>query len=228
MTQAIIDALRRYCESPPDDLVAHFAADRLPADSALSINFLPLAQAIEYTAGVQGHAVLGEPFGLIVLEDANNSDPYCYVTKGPVRGAVLHLRHDDDPVVAFSSLERFLAAIDQAIADGTWIEDLARGNVRDEIDRAAVAEHVARLVDDGLVEEICVLVPLLESDVPLMTALSQHPDFYVREAVAEHIALFPGTDLLPIVQALAVDRHSQVARPGRRALSAVNRAIWNP
>ena len=230
MTQAIIEALAPYCPSPPDDLVRHFAATDRPAAPALSINVLGLPQAVEYTGGIQQHAILGEPFGLIALEDANNSNPYCYITKGPARGSVMYLCHDGDSGIAFASLDDFRTAIDAAIRTDTDIYDLNHDRDLSALDRDSIASHVRQLlVNDGLTEEICVLIPLIQtSNLELMTALASHSDFFVRESVAVHITESPSVDLLPIAQSLATDQHAQVARPGKRALSAVNRVIHNP
>jgi hypothetical protein len=229
MPQSIIDALAPFCPSPPDDLVAHFAAEQMPDEPSLSIHILPLVQALEYTNGIQHNAILGEPFGLIALEDANNSNPYCYVTKGPTRGCVMYLCHDGDSGIVFSSLDDFVTAIHNAIQTHTDIYDLPQDETLAALDRAAISEYVTTLVaNDGLTEEICVLIPLIPTaNVGLIAALARHPDFYVREAIAEHIANSPNLKLLRIAKALSADQHAQVARPGQRALAAVNRAIHN-
>jgi hypothetical protein len=229
MTQAILDALRPYCESPPDDLVSHFAGDCFPNDPELSINILSLPSAINYTAGIHRHAILGAPFGLIALEDANNSNPYCYVTKGPTAGSVMYLCHDGDSRIAFSSLRGFMAAIDTAIANRTRIDDLPRDPALAGLDRSDIVAHVARLAEgNGAIEEICVLVPLLSTtEAGLVNVLSQHPDFFVREVVAHLLVAYPNIDLFVAAERLAADPHPQVARPGKRALSAVNRMKWN-
>ena len=229
MTQPILDALRPYCEVPPDDLVGHFAGDHFPTDLELSINILRLPSAIEYTAGIHRHTILGVPFGLVALEDANNSNPYCYVTKGPTRGSVMYLCHDGDSRIAFSSLRDFMAAIETAITNRTWIDDLPRDETLAGLDRIAIVGHATRLAEaDGAAEEICVLVPLIPTtEVGLMNILSQHTDFFVREAVAERLAANPNVALLAAAERLAADQHPQVARPGKRALSAVNRVKWN-
>ena len=159
---------------------------------------------------------------MIALDDADNSNPYCYVTKGPVRGAILYLCHDGESGVAFASLHDFLAASDSAIANGTWLDDIPHDDTLAGLDRKAVGDHVRGILgDEERVEELCVLLPLLDTtDVALMTALS---DFFVREALAVMLVSHPNSNLQAICEQLACDRHPQVAGPGMRALAAVNR-----
>ena len=229
MTQSIIDALTPFCESPPDDLVAHFAGSQMPCEPSLMIRILSFEEALEYTDGIQQSSILGKPFGLIALDDAENSNPYCYVTNGPTRGSIMSLCHDEEPAIAFSSLKDFVAAIENAIEADVDIDDLPHDDTLTALDRTAISKYVSRLLlEDGLCEEICVLVDLIPtSDIDLATALAQHPDFYVREALAIRIAKSPNADLVEVATKLSVDDHPQVAEPGKRALSAVKRAIHN-
>jgi len=56
-----------------------------------------------------------------------------------------------------------------------------------------------------------------------LPAVSAHASFYVREAAARLLAEHPHAELAGVAEALAHDRHPQVARSGMMALSAVKR-----
>ena len=227
MQRGVVEKMEQFCDAPPDDLVAHFSGDYFPNDRELAINILRLDEALKYTEGIQEHAVLGRPFGLIALDDANNSNPFCYITKGPTRGSILYLCHDGESRITFSSLRDFIAAIEVAIAERTWIEELRPDATLSALDSDAVAEYVARLLENGdHTEEICVLIPLLNtSKLKLMESLAKHHDFFIREGVAHQIAANPNVALLDFCNLLATDKHPQVARPGQQALAAVKRLI---
>lgn len=226
MAQAIIDTLTPYCTAPPPDLVEHFAKATYPVDRELAINILPLAAALKYTSGIRSVAILGTPFGLIALEDGNNSNPYCYITNGPTRGAIMHLCHGGESGVAFASLADFLTAINDAIGTRTYIEDLKPDQQLSALNRESITQYVAGIAgSDDDVEELCVLIPLISTtEVDLVARIAGHPDFFAREAVARHIAKHPIEALQPVAKQLAEDPHPQVAGPGKRALSAINRA----
>ena len=226
MSHTVVHALRPYCESPPDDLISHFIGDHFPVDPDLAINILRFPSAIEYTAGIHRSAILGPPLGLIALEDGNNSNPFCYITKGPVRGSILHLCHDDDAVIAYSSLHDFLAVIDSAIVNRVWINDVKFDEALDGLDRAGVADYLMDLGDDDeAVAEICTLLPLVPTnELQLIEKLSRYVDFFVREATANAVIASPHPALSAIAKRLASDAHPQVARQGQLAVSVVNRA----
>src|SRR4051812_18459367 len=103
MTSDVRSALAACVTEPPDDLVAMYSR-HLPADPKLDIKILELADAIKQTQGIHDYVLIGKSMGLFVLDDANDSNPYCYVTRGPARGCILHLYHDGDPAIEYSSL----------------------------------------------------------------------------------------------------------------------------
>ena len=222
MNSAIVGRLRLYCDNPPADLVSHFAATSLPNAPDLFINLLNLDDSLAYTAGIQD-TFIGEPLGLVVLDDANNSNPFCYVTRGAARGLILHLKHDDASAFAFSSLSRFLDAINNAIETHKTIDDLVFDSNFTSVGQSElVADLQNQCEHDGVAEVICVMMTLLhELPTALVDSLAAHDDFYVRESLAEFIALNPRVDLLPTATMLVGDPHAQVARPGQRALDAI-------
>lgn len=222
MNSDIVGRLQPYCDDPPGDLVSHFAATSLPNAPDLFINLLKLDDSLDYTAGIQD-TFIGEPLGLVVLDDANNSNPFCYVTRGPARGLILHLKHDDASAFAFSSMSRFLHAIGNAIETRKTIDGLVFDTNFASVGQSELSAYLGNQCEhDGIAEVICVMITLLhEPPKALVDLLVAHDDFYVRESLAEFIALNPRETLLPTATMLAGDPHAQVARPGERALDAI-------
>lgn len=71
-------------DAPAELLVFLDQAASLQSET-LGIAMLGRAACREYSRAVRGTA-LGEALGLVALEDANNSLPYCYVVRGPSAG----------------------------------------------------------------------------------------------------------------------------------------------
>ena len=222
MNSGIVGRLQPYCDDPPDDLVSHFAATSFPNAPNLFINLLNLDASLDYTAGIQD-TFIGEPLALVVLDDANNSNPFCYVTRGPARGLILHLKHNDASVFAFSSLNRFLDAISNAIETHQTIDGLVFDTDFPSVGQSKLAAYLQNQCEhDGIAEVICVMITLLhEPPTTLVDSLAAHDDFYVRESLADFIVLNPRETLLPAATILSGDPHEQVARPGKRALDAI-------
>jgi hypothetical protein len=222
MNSDIVGRLHPYCDDPPDDLVSHFAASSLPNAPNLFINLLNLDDSLDYTSGIQD-TFIGEPLGLVVLDDANNSNPFCYVTRGPARGLILHLKHDDASAFAFSSLSRFLDAIGNAIETHLTIDGLVFDTDFPSVAQPELAAYLQNQSEhDGVAEVICIMITLLHEPRPaLADSLAAHDDFYVRESLADFIALNPSETLLSAATMLSSDSHAQVARPGKRALDVI-------
>ena len=123
MNSNVVGKLQPYYDDPPDELVSHFATPPLLHAPDLFINLLNLDDSLAYTDGIQ-HTFISKSLGLFVLDDANNSNPFCYVTRGPARGLILQLKHDDASAFAFSSLSSFLGAIADAIETRKTIDSL--------------------------------------------------------------------------------------------------------
>jgi hypothetical protein len=111
MTNDIRNVLATCVADPPDDLVALYSSP-LPANPELGIKILALGDAIKYSRAIHERTLLGKSMGLFVLDDANDSNPFCYVTRGPAKSCILHLYHDGDTAIEYSSLAAFLTALE--------------------------------------------------------------------------------------------------------------------
>jgi len=230
MTNHIWTALATCVTDPPDDLVALYSS-ALPANQRLGIKILELPDAIKYTRAIQERTLLGNPMGLFALDDANDSNPFCYITRGPARGCILHLYHDGDTAVEYPSLSAFLNALKTAVENQLQIDHLPGKDFRPIVDQELLCNHIARLIQSDTDEaecELTVLARLLDTArVDSVWSLAQHSSFFVREAAAQLIASHPNAHLIGVAEILANDRHPQVARPGKTALSAVKRVAWS-
>lgn len=208
--------------SAPPDLVAFYESGELPSYPDSRIHLLPFGEARAYTLDMQGVPVF-ERLGLWALDDANDSNPYAFVSKGPCAGMVMHVSHDGDARVAFANLATFLAALGAAGDNGQDIDDLAHDQLRLALD--AEIENLAR---EDSEDAIFLISTYLPSSAPLgevaRDALLVHEDFFVREALAGHLARHPRAQDAASAQKLATDAHPQVAAAGKKAVGALRRA----
>lgn len=221
-----------------DDPLADAPAELLAfLDQAASLHSEPLGIAVlgrdacrEYSRAVRGSA-LGEALGLVALEDANNSMPYCYVVRGPSAGMVLQFNRLDGQSLRYPSLAAFAAALRTALAEGTHIDDLAPAAIPPS---ARQAEVVARLLgalapraDQDAYADAAALVellPLLHPDnLQVLEALAADSDFYIREYVALFLKRHARPEYEAMARRLAEDRYGQVARPAAEAAKAIRR-----
>lgn len=70
--------------------------------------FGPLAPetALRATEELWARSTLAESMGLVVLNDTEDSNQYCVVTRGPAAGAVVFVPHDDGPSFELHDIDR--------------------------------------------------------------------------------------------------------------------------
>lgn len=74
----------------------------------MRFRIIPLDEVLAYK-----HFVTCE-LGYFPFTDENDSNPYCVCCKGPLRGWVVHMMHDNESQIVFRSLSNFLAVISRA------------------------------------------------------------------------------------------------------------------
>jgi hypothetical protein len=208
------------------DVVASFLLEvealRTPE---LGINPLSPEEASQRSDGMAETSTFGELLGLIVLDDANDSNPYCYISRGLGAGMVLHHEHDGTIGIRFPDLASFGEALRNAVARGDDIHELHHPPCTQHSDQAALrAELSARLArgDDDAEPFARVFLPLLDpADVETLELAAAARDFAIRESAAEMMASHPLPEHLPLAARLAIDRYPQVRTPARRALVAL-------
>jgi len=200
----------------PENLVSHFETGHFLSRPESRIHCMPLPQALEYTSHVLALPV-GDHFGLFALHDGQDSNPHCYVSKGPCSGSIFHLMHDGDCRITHRSLESFLTALN-ALSDHESIDDLKE-------DTDLFFDTIPTI--QGLLsrdEDIDILLPVylpVTKSIPgdLKHQLATSRDFYVREAIASWLNLRGTREDLPLAELLAADNYGQVARPAKLAVS---------
>jgi hypothetical protein len=207
--------------SAPEDLLAFYQAGIFPVYPDSRINCLPFDAARDYTQKMRGISAV-DRLGLWVLDDANDSNPFAYISRGPCTGMIIHFSHDPEPEIAFSSLSQFLVAMHDTGARGLDIDEIAKESISVSLDKA-IRGLAAEGTDDATF--------LLTTYLPITAALQKetkdclvsHDDFFVREALAVFLAKSPSVEDVTIAEQLATDKHPQVARAGKTAVVATKR-----
>lgn len=189
-------------------------------ESMLRINVLDEQECTVATDQLQGIST-AERLGLIVLDDANDSNPYCYITRGIAAGMVVHFNHDPEPTIEFASLsefEHFLRGL--KLEHKELGEDLLQAPAHPKQEALAQAILELALLEDDEDAEflICLYLPLLRGRHPnVLEEIATHPSFLVREALANACggARLPGSEI--ILQKLMADAHIQVRNAAGRA-----------
>jgi len=191
-------------------------------------NFKPLSAiaSAAYAAALQERA-LGVELGLIPLIDANDSNPFCYVSRGIARGMVVQFFHDDAPVFCFSSLDSFRLALLRIENSDLHIDEISREKDISHPNQltliASFGEYADRNDDEAHFTQ-CLLLQLLSEVAPeLLNRLGGSEDFCVRECVAFYIGEHPSREYLEIAARLASDTNSQVAIAGAAAVKSLAR-----
>lgn len=210
----------------PYDLVQYYEAGDFPSFPESRVNCLSFEAAAKYTFQIAGIPT-GHRMGLWVLDDANDSNPFCYISKGPCMGAIIRFSHDPEPEIYFPKLNPFLAALTALGISGADIDELKKAKHMG----FALSQRLAELCGEDTEDSvflICTYLPVCaDLGEDTKKALSVHEDFFVREAFAAYLTEHPSVDDLAFAEVLASDKHPQVARPGAAARSAINRIKWS-
>ena len=110
-------------EAPQE--VLHFLSrsEKLNSSKEVMINILSIDESFEYSKALRSikHA---EYLGLIALNDAQDSNPYCYISQSVTTGMIIHFSHDPEPRIKFSSLDDFENALNLLKDVGHHIDDM--------------------------------------------------------------------------------------------------------
>ncbi len=203
----------------PADLVLFYREAVRPNYPKSRIRCLPFHEAKDYTEKMRGIPVV-DRLGLWTLDDANDSNPFCYITQGPCAGMIIHFSHDPEPEIAFPSLPRLVAAMNSTGAQGLDIDEMAKETISISLD-----SEIRNLAKEDSEEAVFLLTTYLPICLPLeietKSVLVAHDDFFVREALATYIARTAFDQDLPVADRLAADQHPQVARRAKIAVDAI-------
>jgi hypothetical protein len=213
-------------EGAPPEVLTFLREMHACGDPALRINLLTLTKSRQYSIALQQTEV-GESLGLIALDDANDSNPYCYINRGICRGMVIHFSHDPEPEIRFRDLASFSRSLATALSQGLEIDELPFESLSPHDDQQGLIGALGDLAnrdDNDATFLICLFIPLLDpGQISVIERLANHESFFVRERLAEFLANYALPEHRSVAQKLAEDPHPQVARPGKKALSHINR-----
>ena len=208
----------------PKDVVEFLGLAASVRTPVLRINPLSLEQCIDESTRVREIPIAAE-LGLVVLDDANDSNPYCLITRGPASGMVVHFSHDPEPTLAFPDLATFLHSLRAAVRDNRNIDHLERHRFSPLPNQPALRSTLHALLesdDDGAPLVVAILFPLLDPDVRDTVLLAgSHVDFLIREVAALFVEAHPAVHFRQVARALSEDSYPQVAGPARRALQLI-------
>jgi hypothetical protein len=174
-----------------------------------------------------------QAFGFIPLLEANDSNPMCLITRGPLNGFVAHLRHDDCRYLCARSAEELLRAFDwRTYDDGSqacrlrvpaFLEADFVGAAKPFVDAALAG----RLFDDmprggDPVEHAVFGIQLASTFGAPVARLLDHTSVYVREIAAEALGELGSARAISSLERLATrSAGDQDGRAAREALAAI-------
>ena len=208
----------------PKEVVEFLSAAARVRTPALRINPLSLEQCIAESTRFREIPIVAE-LGLIVLDEADDSNPYCLITRGPASGMVVHFSHDPEPALAFPDLATFLNALSAAVRDHRNIDHLERHRFSPLANQPALRSTLQGLLESDDKDApllVAILFPLLDPDERETVRLAgSNPDFFIREVAARFVEAHPAAHFRETALALSEDSYPQVADPARRALQLI-------
>jgi hypothetical protein len=210
----------------PEEVYSFFQEAVRLRDPELQIYPLTADESRVYSSAIQQSDV-GAALGLIALDDANDSNPYCLISRGVARGMVVHFSHDPEPEIRFPDLASFRASLNVARDQHLSIDQVPFEPLRPHTDQQRLIDALAGLnreSSDTAEFLLCLYIPLIAPEqIPILEQLATSSSFFVRESVARYIEIHPRSEHGIIAAKLAKDNHPQVSQVGKQALSSVNR-----
>ncbi len=232
----------------PTDLVAFYETGNLPSYRNSHINCLSFEKAKEISKQIQLPSL-----GIWILDNANDSNPYAYISVGPCQGMILHIYHDDGSVIAFKSLGDFIEELRRAGESGIDINEIKPQTIifplDSEIRRLLIelpydAEFLLNLyleITETLEWETLQLLvggsrlSLINSmstylwaqktlDPETIDLFANSPDWQAQGALGHWLASNPKIEHLALAERLATGEElTQVTRPGKEAVRAIRK-----
>ncbi|WP_035602310.1 hypothetical protein [Haloferula sp. BvORR071] len=220
----ILSGTRPILGEAPEDLVSFYQAGELPVFPGSRVYCLEFDAALEYNRAFSGIEVAAR-LGLWVLDDANDSNPFAYISKGLCKGMIVHFAHDDEQCIKFASLNAFVKALNQLGQCGGDLSELEGEEIA-----MPLGPVLEELLEEGSADADFLIILYLKAAVglspELKSRLAHHEDFLIRESFADFLVRNPSQDDLALAEHLAAESYGQVARPAKVALAAIKRARY--
>jgi predicted DNA-binding protein len=136
---------------------------------------------------------------------------------------IIHFSHDEEPVIAFSSLSKFLNAMHEAGTRGQHIDYVQPEQLSIPLEDSIRALAAEESSDDRTFLLTTYLAVCAELRGETKAMLARDKSFFVREALAEYLQQHPKLEDLAFAEELAKERHTQVARAASAAVAAIRR-----
>jgi len=210
----------------PEELVNYFSSGETLKSEGSRVNCLSFEEGKEYSKNMS-QFLDGEEMGLWVLNDSNDSNPYCYISKGPCAGAVIHYCHDPEPKIKFPTLDSFMLGLRSVVNNNQDVDDIEfkedfRFDCEAEIGRLLQSDS------DEYTNLICSYIDVASFlSKGLMEMLMKHEDFFLQESLASWVAKNPKPELLFVVEELENSSIEQVKREAKIARSKIARARFD-
>lgn len=216
----ITQKLEQIIGSAPKDLVEYLSLNIFLKSDELRINCLNLEEGAEYSECLSSFGV-GLELGFWVLDDANDSNPYCYISKGPCRGAVIKYSHDSEFDIVFSSISSFVRALTHASVHCIDIDDLV-GEKGVSFDCLDTLKSLSLTDTDEAVTIIDIYLNLTnELDDEIVDSLLKHDDFFVPESLSKWLLKHPESKFTNVAKKLSEHSHVQVQKLGLELLNKI-------
>lgn len=212
----------------PTELESYFISRPLSEYPDSRIHPLSMSESIERHKEMSEYEPIYKELGLFPLDEAEDSNPYCYVSKTPMKGRIFHYTHDDLPLFKFSNIDNWVNALNTT---GASSEDIDNTDYEGRIDAEDVIQ-LCRHIDSNYNHDsheyskstVHLIQGLDEYCFHLIDKLSKNSDLFIREAVARLIGEKPTATYKKVAERLVSDDYSQVSRLAQNALNAMNNA----
>lgn len=214
-------------ENIPEELRYYFSNITLNQYPESRIRPLSMYESIELHKELIEYEPIYRELGLFPLDDAQDSNPYCYVSKTPMKGCIFHYIHDDLPLFKFSNISNWANALNKT---GESSKDIDDTNYEARIDAKDIIQ-LCRYIDSSYDSDknaysestVYLIQGLDEHCFTLIEKLSKNSNLFMREAVAKFIGDKPSVTYTTVAETLAGDHYDQVSRLAKRALKEIHK-----
>lgn len=213
----------------PLELESYFLSSPLRTQPESRIHPLSIHESWDLHKALIEYEPIYRELGLFPLDDAEDSNPYCYVSKTPMKGRIFHYMHDDLASFKFSNINNWVNALNQT---GALSKDIDETDYEERIDAKSVIE-LCRYIESNYDSDnnkysegtVYLIQGLDEHCFNLIEKLSQNSDLFIREAIAKLINDKPSSTYKKIAETLASDDYNQVSSIAKNALREINKKV---
>jgi hypothetical protein len=218
----IEESIKNLIGYVPQDLLEFYKSDEIIESKENNINILGFKDALQQSKSMNTIGIVNR-LGLWVLEDGNNSNHFCYITKGPCKGFIMCFCHDGEPSIYYGDLRSFLDSVIKLVKCGKDIDDL-KHDKKITLNLNTELQELVKENNDDATFLICLYLRLCKPlNNSTINNLVNSKDMFVREAIANYVENNPDVNYYEFAVQLSNDSHSQVKECGKLALKNINK-----